>query len=193
MAMFDKLKFFKKLMDDPELDRLYKQLKERKTSPGLVELEDALIRWAGFLYNHSLEYGVKHGMKAGKNPRVEPLVVFTGFEQIEIGDDFVASSFATVRAVDAKIKIGNKVSLGPGAALIGANHGIEPGIPHQDQAQKSNEILIGDDVWIGAHSIILPGVKIGSGSVVAAGSVVLEDIPENSICGGVPAKVLRTR
>jgi acetyltransferase-like isoleucine patch superfamily enzyme len=191
--MFDKLKFLKKLMDDPDLDRLYKQLKERKLNPGLADLEDALIRWAGFLHNHSLEYGIKHGMKVGRDPRVEPLVVFTGIEHIEIGDDFVASSFVTVRAVDAKIKIGSKVSLGPGAALIGANHGIQPGAPHQEQAQKSGEIIIGDDVWIGAHAVILPGVKIGKGSVVAAGSVVLEDIPENSVAGGVPAKILRPR
>jgi acetyltransferase-like isoleucine patch superfamily enzyme len=193
MGILDKMKFFKRLMDDPELDRLYKQLKERKSDPELIDLENALIRWAGFLHNHSLEYGVRHGMKVGKDPAVEPLVVFTGFEHIEIGDDFVASSFATVRAVDAKIRIGNKVSLGPAAALIGANHGIEPGTPHQDQPQKSAEIVIEDDVWIGAHSIILPGVKIRKGSVIAAGSVVLEDVPENSVAGGVPAKVLRTR
>ena len=135
----------------------------------------------------------EHGMKVGRNPRVEPLVVFTGFEHIQIKDDFVASSFCTIRAVDAPIIIGNKVSLGPGVALIGANHGTDPGIPHQDQPQKSAKIEIGDDVWIGAHSIILPGVKIGAGSVVAAGSVVLDDLPEKVIAAGTPAKVLRTR
>jgi len=132
-------------------------------------------------------------MKVGKNPRVEPLVVFTGFELIEIGDDFVASSFCNLRAVEALLKIGSKVSLGPGVALIGANHGIDPGAPHQDQPQKSGRIEIGDDVWIGAHSIVLPGVKIGAGSVIAAGSVVLEDVPEKVVAGGVPARVLRPR
>jgi len=193
MGMLDKIKFFQRLMADPELDRLYKQLKERRLDPGLLELEDALIRWAGFFHHHSLEYGIKHGMKVGRNPRVEPLVVFTGFELIEIGDDFVASSFCTVRAVAAPIKIGNKVSIGPGAALLGANHGIEPGVPHQDQPQKSKSIIIGDDVWLGAHCLVLPGVKIGSGSVLAAGSVVLEEIPEKVVAGGVPARVLRSR
>lgn len=193
MGLLNKIRFFKRLMDDPELDRLYQQVKERKQSPEIIELENALIRWAGFFYRHSLEYGIQNGMKVGKNPRVEPLVVFTGFEKIEIGDDFVASGFSTIRAVDAKIKIGNKVSLGPGVAILGANHGIAPGIPHQDQPQKSEPIEIGDDVWIGAGAIVLPGVKIGNGAVIAGGSVVLESIPENVIAGGIPAKILKSR
>ena len=193
MGLLDKIRFFKKLMDDPELDRLYKEVKERKTSPEVAEIENALIRWAGFLHSHSLEYGVKNGMKVGRNPQVEPMVVFTGFNQIEIGDDFVASSFCNIRAVDAPIKIGNQVSLGPGVAIIGANHGFAPGSAHQDQPQESGRVEIGDDVWLGAHCIVLPGVKIGAHSVVGAGSVVVRDIPEGTISGGVPAKELRPR
>jgi len=193
MELLDKIKFFKRLMDDPELDQLYKALKERRRKPEIMELEDALIRWAGFFHKHSLEYGILNGMKVGKNPRVEPFVVFTGFDKIEIGDDFVASGFSTIRAVDAKIKIGNKVSLGPGVAILGANHGIDPSMPHQVQPQKSELIEIGDDVWIGAGAIVLPGVKIGRGAVIAAGSVVNEGIPENVIAGGVPAKVIKSR
>jgi len=193
MELLDKIRFFKRLMDDPELDRLYRQLKERRQSPEMMELENALIRWAGFFQHHSLEYGIQNGMKVGKNPRVEPMVVFTGFEWIEIGDDFVAGSFSTIRAVNAPIKIGNQVSLGPAAAIIGANHGIDPASPHQAQPQISAPIEIQDDVWIGAGAIVLPGVKIGKGSVIGAGSVVLEDLPDQVIAGGVPAKVLKTR
>ncbi len=193
MGILDKIKFFKRLMDDPELDRLYCQVKERKASPELAELENVLIRWAGFFHHHSMEYGIERGMKVGKNPRVEPLVVFTGFEKIEIGDDFVAGSFCNIRAVDAAIRIGNQVSLGPAAAIIGANHGIEPGAAHQDQEQKSAPIEIGDDVWIGAGAMVLPGVRIGKGSVIGAGSVVLENIPEKVIAGGIPARVIKSR
>ncbi len=193
MELLDKLRFFKRLMDDPELDRLYRQVKERQQTPEIIELENALIRWAGFFHQHSLERGMQAGMKVGKNPRVEPLVVFTGFEWIELGDNFVASGFSTVRAVDAPIKIGNQVSLGPGVAIIGANHGLAPGLPHQDQPQQSAPIEIGDDVWIGAGAIVLPGVRIGKGSIIAAASVVIENIPENVVAGGVPARVLRNR
>jgi len=193
MSRLDKIKFFKKLMDDPELNQLYQRLKERKLNPEIMELEDALIRWAGFLHHHSLEYALQKGMKVGKNPKVEPLVIFMGFEWIEIGDDFIASSFSTIRAVSKPIKIGNKVSLGPGVAIIGANHGIEPNSPHQLQPQISAEIEIGDDVWIGAGAIVLPGVKIGSGTIIGAQSLVSKDLPENTICAGIPAQVVRKR
>jgi len=193
MSLLDKIKFFKKLMDDPELNQLYQRLKERKLNPEIMELEDALIRWAGFLHHHSLEYAIQKGMKVGKNPKVEPLVIFMGFEWIEIGDDFVASSFSTIRAVSRPIKIGNQVSLGPGVAIIGANHGIEPNSPHQLQPQISAEIEIGDDVWIGAGAIVLPGVKIGSGAIIGAQSLVSKDLPENTICAGIPAQVVKKR
>jgi acetyltransferase-like isoleucine patch superfamily enzyme len=56
----------------------------------------------------------------------------------------------------------------------------------------SSPVTIGDDVWIGANCIILPGVTIGQGSVVSAGSVVTKDIPSMVIAGGIPARVLRS-
>ena len=58
--------------------------------------------------------------------------------------------------------------------------------------KKSSPIFIGDHVWIGLNAIILPGVKIGSGAIIAAGSVVNKDVPPNSLVGGVPAKILRS-
>ncbi|MBT3207376.1 MAG: transferase [Bacteroidetes bacterium] len=62
---------------------------------------------------------------------------------------------------------------------------------HTKGGAKSG-IIIEDDVWIGARVTILKGVKVGKGSVVAVGSVVTKDVPENSIVGGVPAKVVKT-
>lgn len=57
----------------------------------------------------------------------------------------------------------------------------------------SKPVVIGDDVWIGARSIILKGVHIGKGAVIAAGAVVTKDVPEYAIVGGVPAKVIKYR
>jgi acetyltransferase-like isoleucine patch superfamily enzyme len=68
------------------------------------------------------------------------------------------------------------------------------GTSHKERAEsqgKSKPIIIGDNVWIGAGCIILPGVTIGDGSIVAAGSVVIKSIPENSIYGGNPAQFIR--
>ena len=61
------------------------------------------------------------------------------------------------------------------------------------QKRVENDIDIGDDVWIGANSVIVSGVRINKGAVVAAGAVVTEDVPENTVVGGVPAKVIRKK
>nr|WP_141412120.1 DapH/DapD/GlmU-related protein [Alistipes communis] len=53
--------------------------------------------------------------------------------------------------------------------------------------------MIGDDVWIGTRVIILPGVKIGSGAVIAAGAVVSRNVPDFAIVGGIPARVIKMR
>lgn len=63
----------------------------------------------------------------------------------------------------------------------------------ENDAISKGKIEIGDDVWIGYGSTILSGVKIGQGAIVAAGSVVVKDVPEYSIVGGVPAKILKYR
>lgn len=194
MGYLQKIKFFKRLMDDPELDKLYKVLKERRLDPSFAEVEDALIRYGAFFYHHSLEYGIKNGMKVGKNARVEPFVVFMGFKNIEIGDDFTASGFSTIRAVEEKIIIGNQVFIGPGVSILGANHNYESrDKPIALQGEKSERVIIEDDVWIGANAVVLPGVRIGKGSVVGAGAVVNSDIPEYSVCAGVPAEVIKKR
>ena len=66
-------------------------------------------------------------------------------------------------------------------------------IPSVCQDYYDADVIIGDDVWIGAGSIILAGVSIGRGAVIAAGSVVNHDVPEYAIAGGVPAKLIKSR
>lgn len=68
---------------------------------------------------------------------------------------------------------------------------IQPTI--SDEIVEYKHIYIGDDVWIGARSLILDGVKIGSHAVIAAGAVVTKDVPEYAIVGGVPAKIIKYR
>lgn len=61
------------------------------------------------------------------------------------------------------------------------------------QGSRVAKVVIGNDVWIGMRSIIMPGVKIGNGVVIGAGAVVTKDIPDYAVVGGVPAKIIRFR
>lgn len=87
------------------------------------------------------------------------------------------------------IIIGNNLRMGPGVGLISANHNPD----NYDQWIKSDPIIIGNNVWIGMNSVILPGVEIGSNVIIAANSVVNKDIPENSVTAGNPAIVIREK
>jgi acetyltransferase-like isoleucine patch superfamily enzyme len=87
------------------------------------------------------------------------------------------------------ITIGHNLRMGPGVGLISANH--DPN--DYDRWPESPPICIGDNVWIGMNSVVLPGVQIGDNVVIAANSVVTKDIPSNSIAGGNPCRAIRTK
>jgi acetyltransferase-like isoleucine patch superfamily enzyme len=98
-----------------------------------------------------------------------------------------------IGADDGRITVGVDVMVGPYVVMRAANHHHEAGQPFLEQGHEVGEIVIGDNVWIGAHSSILPGANIGRNSVIAAGAVVRGNIPENCLAGGVPAKIIRQR
>ena len=91
------------------------------------------------------------------------------------------------------VTIGNNVNLAQGITVSALNHNFEDTrLRIDEQGVNTSEIIIDDDVWIGANAVITAGVHIGRHSVVAAGAVVTKDVPEYSVVGGVPAKVIRT-
>lgn len=95
---------------------------------------------------------------------------------------------------DAKIIMGNDILIGPGSKIFCGNHGTKNNgiaMTYQDRVEK--DVIIEDDIWIGANCIITSGVKICKGAVVAAGSVVTKNVDENTVVGGVPAKVIKLR
>jgi acetyltransferase-like isoleucine patch superfamily enzyme len=78
--------------------------------------------------------------------------------------------------------------------IVPANHGIElSDVPIYEQPLSKKGIRMGSDIWVGSGCCVLDGVSIGSGAVVGAGSIVTRDIPPNTIAGGVPAKMIRSR
>ena len=92
-----------------------------------------------------------------------------------------------------KIMIGKDCMIAPFVYLVDSDHGQDISSTMNTQPNITAPIIIGDDVWIGSHSVILPGVNIGTGSIIAAGSVVTKDVEKYSIYGGVPAKFLKNR
>lgn len=124
----------------------------------------------------------------GKSTVLSPFRCDYG-ENIFIGDNSFINF--NVSMVDlGKIKIGNRVLIGPGTGLFTAIHPIDPKI-RATGIEKGADISLEDDVWIGGNVTILPGVTIGEGSIIGAGSVVTKDIPKMSIALGNPAKVVR--
>ena len=97
--------------------------------------------------------------------------------------------------IQGDITIGDNVMMGPEVAIYTVNHCTERiDIPMNVQGiTPEKPVVIGNDVWIGTRVIILGGVKVGTGSIIAAGSVVTKSIPAYTIVAGVPAKVVRVR
>jgi acetyltransferase-like isoleucine patch superfamily enzyme len=113
---------------------------------------------------------------------------------IRMGDDVAVGMRCTINCGSDELTIGNHVRIAQDAYITTMNHDISrtdttiayQGVTHQP-------VVIEDDVWIATRVIILPGVRVGKGSVLGAGAVVTGDIPPYSVAAGVPARVLRSR
>ena len=113
--------------------------------------------------------------------------------EIHIGENFYCNFNCFLSSYDATISIGNDCLFGPDVYLVNTNHGIDSDTLIREQSMKAGPIQIGNDVWIGAKSVILPNVKIGEGAIIAAGSVVSKNVKPYTIVGGVPARFIKNR
>jgi len=94
----------------------------------------------------------------------------------------------------SRVRLGRDVLMGPGVCLFAANHGSRKGSPMMWQERREADIFIGDDVWLGANSVVTAGTRIANGVIVAAGAVVTKDVTEeDAIVGGIPARVIASR
>ena len=112
--------------------------------------------------------------------------------EVSLGDN---SGIGVNATISSHVTIGNDVMMGPDCMIFTANHSMQRrDIPMRLQGhEKPRPVTIGNDVWIGGRVIILPGVHIGDGAVIGAGSVVTKDVPPFAIVGGNPAKVIKER
>lgn len=95
-------------------------------------------------------------------------------------------------SIYCNVQIGDRVRIGERVSIHDENHVYGSDDPDDFDKYLVSGVEIGDDVWIGAGSVILAGSRVGAGSVVAAGSVVRGEFPARSLIGGIPARVLRT-
>lgn len=108
---------------------------------------------------------------------------------VHIGDDFFGNVNLTF-VDDVEIRIGNGVMIAPSVTLTTTGHPVHPDL-RVDFRRFSEPIVLEDRVWIGSNVVVLPGVRIGYGAVVGAGSVVTHDIPAMTVAVGVPCQVVR--
>ena len=132
------------------------------------------------------------GIGLGRNVRFCGRSWIYGRGDLLIGDETWISPGAIIFTHESvAINIGARCDIGPGVEFITGSHDIGTSLRRAGNGH-AKAIIVGDGVWIGAKSIILGGVTIGSGSIIAAGSLVRFDVPPNSLVAGVPAEVKRS-
>ena len=141
-------------------------------------------------YEEKQKYMKEVFVSCGENCYIElPLHANWGGHHLYMGSDVYANSNLTL-VDDGNIYIGDKVLIGPNVTIATANHPLEPGLRARG-LQYNKDVHIGENTWIGANTVIVPGVCIGKNTVIGAGSVVTKDIPDHVLAVGNPCKILR--
>lgn len=126
---------------------------------------------------------------AGEDLNIHHGFNFDNGKNIHVGDHFVADYNVTIEDV-AEVTIGNNVYVGPNVGIFTMNMLSTAGARRRHEA-RVKPVTIGNDVWIGGNATIRPGVKIGDNSIIAAGAIVVHDVPANTMVAGVPAEVVQ--
>ena len=182
-----------------------KEMQERARSkqlylPGEPELIDEQLTYLDKLYDYNNLKPSEQEKKTqllkemfaaiGEDCYIEtPFHANWGGRYVHFGKG-VYGNFNLTLVDDCEIYVGDHVMFGPNVTLATAGHPIHPELRKQ-QAQYNLPVTIGNNVWIGASVVVLPGVTIGDNTVIGAGSIVTKDIPANVVAVGNPCKVLR--
>ena len=127
--------------------------------------------------------------KTGENAWIEaPFHCDYGYN-IEVGENFFANYNLCILDV-GKVRIGKNAQIAPNVAIYTAGHPIHPDSRNSGY-EYGIDVTIGDNVWLGGNTVIMPGVTIGNNVVIGGGSVVTKDIPDNVIAVGNPCRVIR--
>jgi maltose O-acetyltransferase len=125
----------------------------------------------------------------GTNAFVEPIFRCDYGYNIHVGDNFYANYDLIILDV-CEVRIGHNCFIAPRVSIFTAAHPLDAAT-RISGLEFGKPVTIGDNVWIGGHAVINPGVSIGNNVVIAAGAVVTKDVPDDVVVGGVPARVIR--
>lgn len=132
---------------------------------------------------------VKELLPGAENAMINPPFYCDYGTHISVGKNFFANYNCTIIDV-AKVTIGDNCQFAPNVSIYTAGHPIHPAV-RNTLYEYGISVTVGDNVWIGGNSVILPGVHIGSNVVIGAGSVVTKDIPDWCLAAGNPCRVIR--
>lgn len=127
--------------------------------------------------------------KTGKGLWLQPPFYCDYGKNIELGEN-VYFNFNCVILDVAKVVIGSNVLFGPNVQIYTAGHPLDAQSRRQGH-EFGKSIRIGNDVWVGGHAVLCPGITIGDESIIAAGAVVTKDVPPRVVAGGNPARILK--
>lgn len=145
-----------------------------------------------FGYSHVRERG---RMQVGPGTGLAPNASLRNGVRIKIGHHSHIGERCYLWAGDStgRIVIGDHVSLAPEVFITASDYRFVAGRPFRDQPKRERDVIIGNDVWLGARVVVTAGVSIGDGCIVGAGAVVTRDLPPGSIAVGVPARIVSQR
>lgn len=163
---------------------------KRRIKAVFLEFELMVLRWAGHIPSHIVRRLVYRlsGIKIGKGSAIHMWLNFFNPEGVVIGEDTIVGDHCFLDGRN-RLKIGSHTDIASQVLIYNSEHDLSD----ENFKAITAPVEIGDYVFIGPRAIILPGVRIGDGAVVAAGAVVTKDVEPFKIVGGVPAKEIGER
>lgn len=180
-------------MEKAEINISWKYILEvLKYTFSIINIKTIVLSYAYFI--HDQVVGVAK-INTKENPRIHPTASIRNGHNVYLGANSHINRYCCIWAGDSsRIILGDNMLMGPGVTMFAVNHGTSVELPMTFQNRVYKDIVIGNDVWVGSGAIILAGVNIADGCIVAAGAVVTKDIKDKySIVGGVPAKPIGSR